>query len=327
MEVDGKEFLRNVGIEQDKERLIQEQRKLEELKRASIKREENYMQPPVHEEEPAFVDLSLENDSVQPNNSHNNSVDDIILDNTAQDNKKKYIVLGVGLILLFIITVLVIRLISNSDTQSQLEGTQGKNTEVVKDDILNKIDSNEAYQKVIDKQNALEESSKIAQSQKTQMQEIDIPDETEVNNVPLVIDTPKQQKEVKRDLFELNKEAEAVKQVAEVKKVTQPKVENLSQPKRKIVVPSAEETIFTKNASSLNGHYIQIGAFTKAPNKALTDSITKKGYKYAVYQVVIKGRTYNKVLIGAYSNRANASKNLNQVKKDFNNPGAYILKF
>ena len=38
MEVDGKEFLRNVGIEQDKERLIQEQQKLEELKRASVKR-------------------------------------------------------------------------------------------------------------------------------------------------------------------------------------------------------------------------------------------------------------------------------------------------
>jgi len=327
MEVDGKEFLRNVGIEQDKERLIQEQRKLEELKRASIKREESYMQTPVHDEEPAFVDLSLENDSPQSNNNHNNTVDDIILDTSAQDNKKKYIMLGFGLVLLFIITVLVIRLISNSDTQSQLENTQGQNSEVTKDDILNKIDSNEAYQQVIDKQNALDESTKMAQNQKQQMQEIDIPGESEVNNVPLVIDTPKQQEEVKRDLFELNKEAQAVKKVAEVKKVTQPKVEKSSQVKRKTVVPSAEETIFTKKASSLNGHYIQIGAFTKVPSKSFTDSITKKGYKYAVYQVEIKGKTYNKVLIGAYTNRANASKNLNQVKKDFNNPGAYILKF
>ena len=64
------------------------------------------------------------------------------------------------MILLFIITVLVIRLISNNDTESQLNDTRIKsNTEVVKEDILNKIDSNEEYQKVIDRKIALEESN------------------------------------------------------------------------------------------------------------------------------------------------------------------------
>ena len=66
--------------------------------------------------------------------------------------------LGFGLILLFIITVLVIRLISNNDTQSQLNETRNVSPEVVKEEILNKIDSNEEYQKVIDRKIALEES-------------------------------------------------------------------------------------------------------------------------------------------------------------------------
>ena len=80
MEVDGKEFLRNVGIEQDKERLNHEQQKLEELKRASVKRNQNYMDmdAEANEEAPAFVDLSIGNDSPNQNVNTHNQVDDII---------------------------------------------------------------------------------------------------------------------------------------------------------------------------------------------------------------------------------------------------------
>lgn len=326
MEIDGKEFLRNVGIEQDKERLIQEQRKLEELKRASIKRDESYAGTPPPNEEPAFVDLSLENEPPHPNND--NSVEDIILDTTTQNNKKKYIILGFGLILLFIITVLVIRLISNSDTQSQLNDSQTQSTETVKDDLLNKIDSNEAYQNVIDKQNAFEESKKIEQSQKTQLNEINIP-EDEVDNVPLVIDTPKV-KETQRDLFELEKQAQNIevkKPAAVVRKAIPTKVQTAPKLQRKVVVPAAKEKNLATKTTSLDGYYIQIGAFTKVPNQSLLDSITKKGYEYKIHKMLIKGKLYTKVLIGSYPQRADASKVLNQVKKDFNNPGAYILKF
>jgi len=334
MEVDGKEFLRNVGIEQDKERLTQEQQKLEELKRASVKREQNYMDmdAQANQEESAFVDLSIGNDS--PKAAQKNNVEDIILDtSTANNNKKKYIMLGFGLVLLFIITVLVIRLISNNDTESQLNDVSPVNTEVVKEEILNKIDSNEEYQKVIDRKIALEESNKIAQKQKKVMNEILIP-EQEVDNVPLVLDTPKPKVEEKRDLFELDKAAQKVKETKvtqpkvikqEPKKVQEPKV--LSKPKREIIVPPAKETNFTKNATSLNGYFIQIGAFTKSPNKNLLKSITAKGYSYTVYQLMIKDRLYNKVLIGSFKTRADAMSKLNQVKIDFKNPNAYVLKF
>jgi len=343
MEVDGKEFLRNVGIEQDKDRLTHEQQKLEELKRASVKRDQNYMDmdAEANEEQPAFVDLSIGSDSPKQNSNSRNQVEDIMLDtSSSNNNKKKYIMLGFGLILLFIITVLVIRLISNNDTQSQLNDMNNMNSmnpEVVKEEILNKIDSNEEYQKVIDRKIALEESNEIAQKQKKEMNEILIPSQA-VDNVPLVLDTPKVKVEAKRDLFELDKEAQktvkakvsqpkVIKKVVKEKAKTPSKPKTLSKPKREIIVPPAKEKNFTKKSTSLNGYFIQIGAFTKTPNKNLLKSITKKGYSYTVYKLNIKGKLYNKVLIGSYKTRAEATRNLSQVKSDFKNPSAYILKF
>lgn len=330
MEVDGKEFLRNVGLEQDKDRLTHEQQKLEELKRASVKREQNYMDmdADANEDDSAFVDLSIGNDSPK-NNANANNVDDIILDtSSAQNNKKKYIMLGFGLILLFIITVLVIRLISNNDTESQLNDTTKVSPEVVKEELLNKIDSNEEYQKVIDRKIALEESNEIAKKQKKEMNEILLPEEV-ADNVPLVLDTPKPKVEVKRDLFELDKESQKViqKKVVSEKIKTESKKVIATQPKREIVLPPVKEKMFSDSVVPLKGYFIQIGAFTKSPNKNLLKSITQKGYTYKVHSLMIKGKLYNKVLIGAYKTRAAATKNLSQVKKDFNNPSAYILKF
>lgn len=336
MKVDGKEFIRNVGIEQDKERLVQEQQKLEELKRASVQREQNYMDMDMeaNQEEPAFVDLSIGNDSPK-NNTVQNNVEDILLDTTqSNNNKKKYIMLGFGLVLLFIITVLVIRLISNSDAENQLSTTNQEKTEVIKDDILNKIDSNEAYQKVIDRKNALEEKKSLESNEQENLNDIAIPGQ-EASNVPLVIDTPKPKAPPKRDLFGLDKEAQQNVQEP-VKKVTksepkpkvikqEPKVE--VKPQRTIVVPPPKETNFTKKSSDLKGYFIQIGAFTRAPNKSLLRSITSKGYSYKIYKLMIKGRLYNKVLIGSYKTRSEATRSLSQVKSDFKNPNAYILKF
>ena len=326
MEVDGKEFLRNVGIEQDKERLIQEQKKLDELKRASVKREQNYKNTnnESNNEESAFVDLSIGNDSPKQNNTNN--VDDIILDTSTQNNKKKYIMLGFGLILLFIITVLVIRLISNNDTENKLNDMSSKKTEVAKEDILNKIDSNDEYQKVIDRKIAMEESSKNIQKQKQEINEIIIP-EQKSDDVPLILETPKQKEVKQRDLFELDKKAQKVLQEKQkvIKKVVQPKV--LTKPKKEIVVPPVKEKNLSKESTSLSGYFVQIGAFTKAPNKNLLKNISKKGYSSVVYKLVIKGKMYNKVLIGSYKTRAEATAKLSQIKADFNNPNAYILKF
>jgi len=328
MQVDGKEFLRNVGIEQDKERLTQEQKRLEELKRASVKSEEDYMNMEANKNDSAFVDLSLGNKNTSSDATGHNEVEDIILEtNTAQNNKKKYIMLGFGLVLLFIITVLVIRLISNNETENKLETTQTTSQAVRTDDILNKIDSNEEYQKVIERKNKLNETVKNTQKEKENLNDLEIPAQQASNNVPLVIDTPKPKIEPKRDLFGLDKETQKVIEKVVAKKVVQEPKQIVPAPKKQIVIPTPKETKFTKKSTTIAGYFIQIGAFTKEPNRNLIKKIVTKGYNYKVHPVTIKGKVYNKVLIGPFTTRASATQKLNQVKVDFKNPNSYILKF
>jgi len=325
MEVDGKEFLRNVGIEQDKERLTQEQNRLEELKRSSVKSEQNYMDMDMNanEDESAFVDLSIGNDSSNNKNTSYNEVDDIILDNSKVNNKKKYIMLGFGLVLLFIITVLIIRLISNNDMESQLKTTPSTQSAISKDDILNKIDSNDEYQKVIDRKNKLAATNNNAMNENEKLEDLEIPQQEKADNVPLVIDTPKSKVEPKRDLFGLDKESQ--KTLVKTKKAVVEKV--VPQVKKERVIAPVKETKVRKQAAVSGGYFIQIGAFTKKPNKNLLKSIETKGYEYKIHPVTIKGKLYNKVLIGPFKNRAEATQKLSQVKLDFKNPNAYILKF
>ena len=341
MEVNGKEFMRNVGIEQERDGLIKEQHKLESLKRDAIKRDQDYMADnTIDENDSAYIDLSLHN--TPPVEESENLINDIRLEpEDPNKTKKKYIILGIGLILTFIITILVIRLISNNDAEQNIENTNPETKELNRDKILDKIDTNEEYQKVIDNNSYVEKSN--TKEVNNGIGEIVIPGETS-QNTPIIIDTPKIKAEPQRDLFNLDNKAKkvevvevkpktpapvAVKRVVvpvkkEIKKIA---VKKATVPKRKMVVATPTETNFTKSSTKVSGYYIQIGAFTKKPSDKLLDSITKKGYNYTVHTMTIKGRVYNKVLIGSYKSRTNANKLLGKIRKDFNNKNAYILKF
>lgn len=329
MEVDGKEFLRNVGLEQDKERLIQEQRKLEALKRESVMKERTYSTP---NEESAYVNLSI-NDNT-PDKEEEKSIDDLMLEpEDPEKNKKRYILLGIGLILIFIITILVIRLVSNNDTKEKMENLNPKTKELASDKILDKIDTNEKYQKIIDKKEAMSEMQKEEQTAKSPLNEIVIPAK-KTQEAPLVIDKPKKIEKPKRDLFGLTKEEVAqkekvIKQKSVVAKETVKKIVAVPKPVKipKYSKPKVTPKVhYSTKIINVSGYYIQVGAFTKAPNKKLLRNISKKGYNYKVHKMTIKGTLYHKVLIGSYPTRARALKNLNKIKKDFHNKHAYILK-
>jgi DedD protein len=345
MEVNGKEFMRNVGLEQSKERLIEEQNKLEASKRDSIKQDQNYLNDEFYKEDSAYVDLSLSSmQQSPPEVEETDNINNIFLGQKDQNkNKKKYIVLGIGLVFLFLITILIFRLLSNNDVEEKIENINPEAQELNRDKILNKIDTNEEYQKVIDRKIALDESKNM--DKEVKLKEIIIPEDVS-NNTPIVIDTPKSIVEPKRDLFGLDnttskpitpqsiqnkieKKIEKpikIKQKIKAKKKIK-KVNSLSKPRRIIAIEPPKETNFTKKNTNVSGYYIQIGAFTKKPTDKLLNSISQKGYNYTVHSMFIKGKTYNKVLIGSYSSRAKASNLLNKVRKDFNNKNAYILKF
>ncbi|MEA3497548.1 MAG: SPOR domain-containing protein [Campylobacterota bacterium] len=337
MEVNGKEFLRNVSIEQDKADLADQQKKLDEQKRESLKKVPDYFESQ-NSEESAYVNISKEQTTeIQ---DEENSLFDIKLDNNSNNkNKKKYIILGFALILLFIITIVIIRIISNNDQEKQLE-TQTKITKTInKDKILDKIDSIEEYQKVI-------ENNQKPVTPKIEKKDIILPEPIK-DESPVTFEKKEIKKEIKKDLFELEKKVvektetktEKIKQkvISKPKEIVKPKVAVQTKQKeiiaktpvkRKIILPPVVETNLTKKSNSkVQGYYIQIGAFSKKPSDKLLNSITKKGYRYDIHSVVVKGKTYNKVLIGSYPSKALALKVIYKVRKDFNNPSAYILKF
>lgn len=328
MEINGKEFMRNVSIEQDKERLLAEHKKLEQMKRDAKMRDESYQNETTQENNSAYVDLSMNKTPPQDENQENIIEDLMLTPEDPNKTKKKYIILGFGLILLFIITILVIRLISNSETKEKLENINPQTNAIVTDKILDKIDTNEEYQKVIDRKNALDEVAKLEKA-KSENMEINIPNEAAITPTPIVIDTPKPKVEPKRDLFGLDKTETQVKKVIE-KKIEPKKIvkkEVQVQVKKQTIIEPAKQTNFTQKTATVSGYFVQIGAFTKAPSKALVNDIVKKGYNYKVHQMNIKGKLYNKVLIGAYPSREVALKDIEKIRKDFKNPNAYILKF
>ncbi|MEA3383434.1 MAG: SPOR domain-containing protein [Campylobacterota bacterium] len=339
MEVDGKEFLRNVGLEQDKAKLMEEQNKLEQKKRDSVKKTEADNEFRLDDSDSAYVDLSFGKDS--SDDSTINQLEDIMLNPDATNkNKKKYIILGLALILLFIITIVVIRVISNNNQEDKVINQNKPVVSIDKDKILDKIDTKEKYESVINKKEKTIDDLQINDIEK---KDIILPDPIKEKS-PVNIKQTVAKKEQPRDLFGIEEPVEDIKPVVKKpveRKVTPPKekvvkkVQKELEPPKKTVVrkkeanlPTPKETNFTKQKKgNIKGYYVQIGAFSKKPTDKFLSNISKKGYDYTVHTMDIKGKTYNKVLIGAYPTKKVASKYIDKIRKDFNNKNAYILKF
>ncbi len=319
MEVNGKEFLRNVSLEQEKVELAKQQQKLEEQKRESLKKTPEYFESDTQSDNSVYVDISNQGTEQQPQEEDTNHLYDIKLDNhTDKSNKKRTIILGIVLIVIFIITIVIMRVVSNNNIEDSLETSNTSTKTINKDKILDKIDSIEEYQKIIKPSNE--------QLLNTNKKDIILPESTK-DNSPVEIDTPTATQKRQKDLFELEDKVSETNIVPKSKEITKkivptPKVEKKYPIKKEI----AETNFAKKSTSTQSGYYIQIGAFSKYPSKKLLNSIKQKGYSFVVHKVVVKGKTYNKVLIGSYNTKKAASKNLNNIKQQFKNPNAYIFR-
>ena len=162
MKIDGKEFLRNVGIEEDKLNLKKAQEKLEEQKREFKQKDHGF-----------FDNDPLDDDSVSLNLSSNssfedksiNNLHDIRLDPDSNGNsKKKYIILIASLILLFIITIVIIRIISNNQEEKKLSQPAASQT-IEKDNQLDNIKIRTPMNSIIGFSNLLKEDE-LTQTQR-----------------------------------------------------------------------------------------------------------------------------------------------------------------
>lgn len=342
MKVDGNEFLRNVSLEQDKDKLKREQEKLEKKKTDAVKSDDFFNSA----NNSIDLNLSFDNNqspSQEPMDDYNHLNDIKLNPDSNEDNKKKYLVLGLALILLFIITIVVVRVLSNNEQEDKLIENQEPKTQLEyiektpKDEELDKIETEEEYEKIIEQKDQYE-NKQIESSKPTAMKKDIILPEPVKEAPPVQIDAePKEAP--KRDLFGLENEVaqQETKKIEPAKKVVEKKVNPVvqkkpepviySQPKRKVVIQEPKETNFTKKTTKVSGYYIQIGSFSKKPSVNYLKNIKNKGYSYTVHPMNIKGKIYNKVLVGAYPTRDVAKSKLSKVRRDFKVPGAYILKF
>jgi DedD protein len=290
MEIKGDEFLKNVKVKQEEETLKQKLNEFENL------RQQNSASNPYKE----YVN------NEQPYDD--NELGDILLQNSAKndskENKKKYIILGVALVLLFVITIVIIRLITSdgaNDVKFQEQST------LEQDKALNDEKIQQEYQQILnDKLKKVNENSVVEVPKETQEDLKQLQEQEEA--LPA-------QEEQQPNPLNIVKEEPVVEPVKTETPMAKPVVK-----KEPVPVKTSPSTATTK------GVYIQIGAFSKTPSDKYLSDITSKGYNFKLHKMNVQGKELIKVLVGPYSSRTQAQENLNSVRTTLGASGAYILE-
>jgi len=286
MEFKSDEFLHNIEIEKEKAQLKKQSEALDALKNASVVKKPN-----LFDTEPVIVDIK---------HNINSPINDLRISSTTKtdSNKKQYILLGGALIVLFILTIVIIQLISYDKDDDKLFRAP-EIEKISQDNILSGQNSTIEYQKIID-QKAKKTIQKELNLDTIVQEEIPLPKvEKQLANKVVVQDNI-------NDIFEM--ETKEKKAIIPIKKP----------------IPKVVKKTIIKNITKKSGTYIQVGAFTKQPSTRLLNLLKQKNLNYIVYPMEIKGKLYRKVLIGPYPNKKIAKLKLNAIKQKLKRPSAYI---
>lgn len=297
MEIKGDEFIKKVQLKQEREELEQKLSEIEEVE-TSINRQQHQEIPTPNRQSTMDLDeQELGNIMLEESTSN-------------EENKKKYLVLGLVLVVLFLLTIIIIRLLTDSSTkEDSFTSDKTDPIEAVKSTENKNIEEN--FQKIMNERIKQENSSE---------DKINTIEEAPVEKVIEPSITEKALDETIKKIEEKRVE-EAPKPTPVVKRV-EPKPEVKEEPKKSI-----KDLVQSTDSSAPKGYFVQIGAFTKTPSNSYINNIRQAGLKYKIYKVEVKGKLYNKVLIGPYSSRATAKQNIEDIKKKLNLSSAYILKF
>ncbi len=144
MQFKGDEFVRNIAIENEKVELEKKVRNLEALKNESVVKKRRFAnQTSSFDDDPVVVDIK---------NTFDDELNDIKLtdNNTDNETKKKYIILSIALSILFILTIIIIRLISDDSKEDALF-TAPSTEQIKQDTILDAPNANDKYEALINK--------------------------------------------------------------------------------------------------------------------------------------------------------------------------------
>lgn len=315
MEIKGEEFIKTVQIRQEKDEI---QKRLEEIES--------------HESIPSQEPAAVYEEEIMQTESE---LDDIMLQTPTpnnENNKKKYIVLGLILVVLFLLTVIVFRLLTNPSE----EDIADKDIAITQDKALGNDNIEQQYQKIINEklQNIKEQNRQTEIQEKSTKNSLDLQAiEKEEQKLPTPKksqESVKKSKELKEDIFGIKDGKKTTQPTAPVKKsvpVTK------TAPKKDVNIFKKVETkkvtkpkvAAKKPTTTVKGSYIQIGAFSKTIDKKYLDNLKAQKVNYIFYKVNIKGVEYTKVLVGPYSTKKAAQNDLTKIKTKLKLSSAYVL--
>lgn len=298
MEFKGDEFLKNVQVRQEEEILRQKLGEFENTR-------QNSASNPYNNQE--YVNADPYND---------NELGDILLQNSGnngefQDNKKKYIVLGIALVLLFVITIVIIRLISTDSASNDVKPQEQSVLE--QDKALNDDKIQQEYQQILnDKLKKIDGAA--TEAPKEGLDDIKTL-ETQEESLPVKNNQP-------TNPFNAIKDEPAI--IEEPQEEPEPVVK---ESKKEVAKTQTTKTAAKPQASSASkGLYVQIGAFSQRPTDKYLADIEAKGFEYKLHSVTVQGKELTKLLIGPYKSREEVTSKLGTIKKTFNAPSAFILE-
>lgn len=109
-------------------------------------------------------------------------------------------------------------------------------------------------------------------------------------------------------------------------KATMPQKPIASTTKSPVAIkPTERRTVNRLNNGDLaeNGYYLQVGAFSKTPNKAFIDSINN--YSYRIQEIMINSSVITRYLVGPYKSREEAQRDYDRVSRDVATKPVYLL--
>ena len=213
-------------------------------------------------------------------------LNDILIggDDSKSSQSKKVILLIMGIVVLVIaIIAIIVSMLNNSNTPETI--------------VLNKERENIG--------------TKIPQ------------DSNILNNVP--IDESEEDKfekiveEIKSQYQQSNATAEKQQEILPKATIPEKKQESTSPSKQKKITQQVRIINRNNNGDiATSGYYLQVGAFSKAPNKAFIDKINL--YNYRVQEILINSKVITRYLIGPYKSRDEAQKDYASVSRDIATP-------
>lgn len=223
-----------------------------------------------------------------------NELSDIVLEK--DDNKilktKRILVIAALAIVVFLLVLVVMKVINKPEQNNQNAKLVLPPEPIAKEVATNKDDQLFKQVPIIEEENDKKESF---EDMVKSLKEKEIKKQEEVQPV-------------------IEKAQEVVQEISPV--IPEKKVEQIKEPLKK---PATTPSVKTDIANATTGVYIQVGATSKAtPDKKFLTMLSTKNYEYRLLPISVNGKQVTKILVGPYTNTADAKNVLADIKASIN---------